>query len=409
MAKIAKKLTDTEIKSTKPADKEINLFDGDGLILRIAPLSKGGKKNWYFRYAVPVTKKRTKVSLGTYPHLTLAKARALREEYLSLLANGIDPQVHNNDKANALKNATEHTLQAVARKWLEEKVKTSGISQDHAEDIWRSLERNIFPGLGNVPVNEIRPKLLKQHLDPIEQRGVLETLRRIISRLNEIFRYAATEELIEFNPADNLSQRFSKPKKQNMPALPPSELPHFLLVLNNASVRLETRLLIEWQLLTWVRPGEAVRTRWADIDIDNSVWNIPAEFMKMKKPHKVPLSKEALRVLESMKAISGHREWVFPSIKAPLNHMHEQTANAAIIRMGFGGELVAHGMRSIARTAAEESGKFRTDVLEAALAHSKKDEIIAAYNRAEYLAERVGLMQWWSDYLRSQRHKSIAA
>ena len=315
MAKIAKKLTDTEIKSTKPADKEINLFDGDGLILRIAPLAKGGKKNWYFRYAVPVSKKRTKMSLGTYPHLTLARARALRDEYLSLLANRIDPQVHNNNKANALKNATEHTLQTVARKWLDEKVKTSGISQDHAEDIWRSLERNIFPGLGNVPINEIRPKLLKQHLDPIEQRGVLETLRRIISRLNEIFRYAATEELIEFNPADNLGQRFSKPKKQNMPALPPSELPRFLVALNNASIRLETRLLIEWQLLTWVRPGEAVRTRWSDIDIETGMWNIPSDFMKMKKPHKVPLSKEALRVLDSMKAISGHREWVFPSIR----------------------------------------------------------------------------------------------
>ncbi|CZU94297.1 integrase domain-containing protein [Enterobacter hormaechei] len=409
MAKIAKKLTDTEIKSTKPADKEINLFDGDGLILRIAPLSKGGKKNWYFRYAVPVSKKRTKMSLGTYPHLTLARARALRDEYLSLLANGIDPQVHNTQKANALKDATEHTFQAVAKKWLDEKVKTSGISKDHANDIWRSLERNIFPTLGDTPIKEIRPKMLKQHLDPIEKRGVLETLRRIISRLNEIFRYAATEELIEFNPADNLAQRFSKPKKQNMPALPPTELPRFLTVLNNASVRMETRLLIEWQLLTWVRPGEAVRARWADIDTDNSMWNIPSDFMKMKKPHKVPLSKEALRVLDSMKAISGHREWVFPSIKAPLNHMHEQTANAAIIRMGFGGELVAHGMRSIARTAAEESGMFRTDVLEAALAHSKKDEIIAAYNRADYLAERVGLMQWWSDYLRSQRHKSIAA
>lgn len=379
MAKIAKKLTDTEIKSTKPADKEINLFDGDGLILRIAPLAKGGKKNWYFRYAVPVSKKRTKMSLGTYPHLTLAKARALRDENLSLLANGVDPQVHNNNKAKALKSAIEHTLQAVARKWLDEKVKTSGISQDHAEDIWRSLERNIFPTLGDTPIKEIRPKMLKQHLDPIEKRGVLETLRRIISRLNEIFRYAATEELIEFNPADNLAQRFSKPKKQNMPALPPTELPRFLTVLNNASVRMETRLLIEWQLLTWVRPGEAVRTRWSDIDIETGMWNIPAEFMKMKKPHKVPLSKEALRVLDLMKAISGHREWVFPSIKAPLNHMHEQTANAAIIRMGFGGELVAHGMRSIARTAAEESGKFRTDVLEAALAHSKKDEIIAAY------------------------------
>ncbi|MEG6381761.1 integrase domain-containing protein [Enterobacter hormaechei] len=409
MAKIAKKLTDTEIKSTKPADKEINLFDGDGLILRIAPLSKGGKKNWYFRYAVPVSKKRTKMSLGTYPHLTLAKARALRDEYLSLLANGIDPQVHNTQKANELKDATEHTFQAVAKKWLDEKVKTSGISQDHANDIWRSLERNIFPTLGDTPIKEIRPKMLKQHLEPIEKRGVLETLRRIISRLNEIFRYAATEELIEFNPADNLGQRFSKPKKQNMPALPPSELPRFLVALNNASIRLETRLLIEWQLLTWVRPGEAVRTRWSDIDIETGMWNIPAEFMKMKKPHKVPLSKEALRVLDSMKAISGHREWVFSSIKAPLNHMHEQTANAAIIRMGFGGELVAHGMRSIARTAAEESGKFRTEVLEAALAHSKKDEIIAAYNRAEYLAERVVLMQWWSDYVQAQRYKSIAA
>ena len=407
--KSLKKLTDTEIKSTKPADKEINLFDGDGLILRIAPLTKGGKKNWYFRYSVPVSKKRTKMSLGTYPHLTLARARTLRDEYLSLLANGIDPQVHNSNKANALKNATEHTLQAVARKWLDEKIKTSGISQDHAEDIWRSLERNIFPGLGNVPVNEIRPKLLKQHLDPIEQRGVLETLRRIISRLNEIFRYAATEELIEFNPADNLGQRFSKPKKQNMPALPPFELPRFLTMLNNASVRMETRLLIEWQLLTWVRPGEAVRARWSDIDMETCMWNIPAEFMKMKKPHKVPLSKGALRVLDSMKAISGHREWVFPSIKAPLNHMHEQTANAAIIRMGFGGELVAHGMRSIARTATEESGKFRTDVLEAALAHSKKDEIIAAYNRAEYLVERVVLMQWLSDYVQAQRLKAIAA
>lgn len=129
----------------------------------------------------------------------------------------------------------------------------------------------------------------------------------------------------------------------------------------------------------------------------------------MMKPHKVPLSKEALRVLNSMKAISGHREWVFPIIKVPLNHMHEQTANAAIIRMGFGGELVAHGMRSIARTAAEESGKFRTEVLEAALAHSKKDEIIAAYNRAEYLAERMVLMQWGSDNIFSQKYKTVAA
>lgn len=406
MPKVATKLTDTEIKKAKPTEKEFTLWDGDGLFLRIKP---SGKKIWHLGYTVPLTKKRAKMSLGFYPYLTLTQARALRDEYLSLLAQGIDPQSHNEQKAQALKDATEHTFQTVAKKWLDEKIKTSGISQDHAKDIWRSLERNIFPTLGDIPIKEIRPKMLKQHLDPIEQRGVLETLRRIISRLNEIFRYAATEELIEFNPADNLTQRFSKPKKQNMPALPPSELPRFIVALANASIRLETRLLIEWQLLTWVRPGEAVRARWTDIDEENRFWNIPAEFMKMKRPHKVPLSKEAMRILESMKLISGHREWVFPSIKAPLSHMHEQTANAAIIRMGFGGELVAHGMRSIARTAAEETGKFRTEVLEAALAHSKKDEIIAAYNRAEYLAERATLMQWWSDYIKAQRYKAIAA
>lgn len=406
MPKVATKLTDTEIKKAKPTEKEFTLWDGDGLFLRIKP---SGKKIWHLGYTVPLTKKRAKMSLGFYPYLTLAQARALRDEYLSLLAQGIDPQSHNEQKAQALKDATEHTFQTVAKKWLDEKIRTSGISQDHAKDIWRSLERNIFPTLGNIPIKEIRPKMLKQHLDPIEQRGVLETLRRIISRLNEIFRYAATEELIEFNPADNLTQRFSKPKKQNMPALPPSELPRFIVALANASIRLETRLLIEWQLLTWVRPGEAVRARWTDIDEENRFWNIPAEFMKMKRPHKVPLSKEAMRILESMKPISGHREWVFPSIKAPLSHMHEQTANAAIIRMGFGGELVAHGMRSIARTAAEEAGKFRIEVLEAALAHSKKDEIIAAYNRAEYLAERIELMQWWSDYVQSQKYKVIAA
>ncbi|EDN7205805.1 tyrosine-type recombinase/integrase [Salmonella enterica] len=406
MPKVATKLTDTEIKKAKPTEKEFTLWDGDGLFLRIKP---SGKKIWHLGYTVPLTKKRAKMSLGFYPYLTLAQARALRDEYLSLLAQGIDPQSHNEQKAQALKDATEHTFQTVAKKWLDEKIKTSGISQDHAKDIWRSLERNIFPTLGDIPIKEIRPKMLKQHLDPIEQRGVLETLRRIISRLNEIFRYAATEELIEFNPADNLTQRFSKPKKQNMPALPPSELPRFIVALANASIRLETRLLIEWQLLTWVRPGEAIRARWTDIDEENRFWNIPAEFMKMKRPHKVPLSKEAMRILESMKPISGHREWVFPSIKAPLSHMHEQTANAAIIRMGFGGEMVAHGMRSIARTAAEESSKFRTEVLEAALAHSKKDEIIAAYNRAEYLAERAELMQWWSDYVQIQKYKSIAA
>lgn len=400
MPKIATKLTDTEIKKAKAGEKELSLWDGDGLFIRIKP---SGKKIWYFNYKTPAGNKRTKTSLGVYPHVTLAMARSMRDEYLSLLAQGIDPQLSNAEKAESAKKDSENTLRLVADRWLKDKRKNSDISDDHAEDIWRSLERNIFPSLGETPIKEIRPKMLKEHLDPIEKRGVLETLRRVISRLNEIFRYAATEELIEFNPADNLLQRFKKPKKQNMPALKPSELPRLMTILQGASIRLETRCLIEWQLLTWVRPGEAVRARWADIDFDSMEWVIPENFMKMKRSHTVPLSKQAIAVLEKMKPISSHRPWVFPGIKTPAHHMHEQTANAALIRMGLGGELVAHGMRSIARTAAAESAKFRNEILEAALAHGKKNAIEAAYNRAEYIKERVVLMEWWGDFIDLQK------
>jgi integrase len=247
--------------------------------------------------------------------------------------------------------------------------RTSDLSEDHAKDVWRSLEMHVF-SLGNTPVTEIRPKMLKEHLTPLEEQGILETLRRVISRLNEIFRFAISEELIEFNPADNLVARFKKPKKQNMPALHPSELGRLMLALQNASIRKETRCLIEWELLTWVRPGEAVSARWCDIDMKKAEWRIPDTFMKMNRSHTVPLSKQALRVLQIMEPVSRHRPWVFPSIRKPLEHMHQQTANAALIRMGFGGELVAHGMRSIARTAG--AGHFPREVLESALAHQKE-------------------------------------
>jgi len=152
MPKVVIKLNDTQIRNTKPGEKEVSLFDDEGLFVRISPSAKGGKKNWYFRYTVPTTRKRTKMSLGTYPHLTLAQARFLRDQYLALLAQQVDPQQHNAEKAKALIAATEHTLQVVAKKWLDEKKRTSGITNDHAEDIWRSLERNVFPGLGNVPI-----------------------------------------------------------------------------------------------------------------------------------------------------------------------------------------------------------------------------------------------------------------
>lgn len=402
MPKVLKSLTNTEIAAAKPQKTEYMLRDGDGLALLIKP---SGRKIWYFEYTPPALKKRTKISIGPYPVVTLAMARDFRLQYRRLLVQGIDPQAHLEQVAEEQRLQNECTLEKVAEQWLKEKKRTSDLSEDHAKDIWRSLEMHVFPSLGNTPVTEIRPKMLKEHLTPLEEQGILETLRRVISRLNEIFRFAISEELIEFNPADNLVARFKKPKKQNMPALHPSELGRLMLALQNASIRKETRCLIEWELLTWVRPGEAVSARWCDIDMKKAEWHIPDTFMKMNRSHTVPLSKQALRVLQVMEPVSRHRPWVFPSIRKPLEHMHQQTANAALIRMGFGGELVAHGMRSIARTAG--AGHFPREVLESALAHQKEDEIEAAYNRSDYLEQRRPLMQWWGNYVDAARRQAL--
>lgn len=203
--------------------------------------------------------------------------------------------------------------------------------------------------------------------------------------------YAVNTGLIDANPASGIGMAFEKPKKQNMPTLRPEELPMLMrsLVMSNLSV--PTRCLIEWQLLTLVRPSEASGARWAELDLDAKLWTIPAERMKAKREHIVPLSPQALEILDVMKLISAHREHVFPSRNDPKQPMNSQTANAALKRIGFGGRLVAHGLRSIASTALNEAG-FNADVIEAALAHSDKNEVCRASNSSAYIEQRIGLM-----------------
>lgn len=208
--------------------------------------------------------------------------------------------------------------------------------------------------------------------------------------------YAVNTGLIDANPASGVGMAFEKPKKQNMPTLRPEELPKLMrsLVMSNLSVT--TRCLIEWQLLTLVRPSEASGARWVEIDLDAKLWTIPAERMKAKREHIVPLSPQALGIIEIMKPISEHREYVFPSRNDPKRPMNSQTANAALKRIGYGGKLVAHGLRSIASTALNEHG-FNADVIESALAHCDKNEVRRAYNRSTYLEKRIALMNWWGE------------
>ncbi|EPD6699883.1 integrase domain-containing protein [Cronobacter dublinensis] len=395
MARTTRPLTNTEVSRTKAIDKDLTLHDGDGLFLMV---KTSGKKLWRFRYQRPTTKQRTMIGLGAFPALSLAEARSLRAQYLSLLARGIDPQTQAEQVAEQQQIAIESIFSNVASNWFA--MKRNSVTPDYAKDIWRSLEKDIFPAIGKIPVQEIKARTLVEALEPIKARGALETVRRLVQRINEIMIYAVNTGLIDTNPASGVGMAFEKPKKQNMPTLRPEELPKLMRSLVMSNLSIPTRCLIEWQLLTLVRPSEASGARWVEIDLKAKLWTIPAERMKAKREHIVPLSPEALELLELMKPISAHRDHIFPSRNDPKQPMNSQTANAALKRIGYSGKLVAHGLRSIASTAMNEAN-FNKDVIESALAHFDKNEVRRAYNRSTYLNHRYELMNWWGKKVRS--------
>ncbi|HDH7848217.1 integrase domain-containing protein [Enterobacter asburiae] len=397
MARTTRPLTNTEVLRAKALEKDLTLHDGDGLFLIV---KTSGKKLWRFRYQRPATKQRTMLGLGAFPALSLADARGLRADYLALLANGIDPQIQAEVAEEQQQIALDSIFSTVAANWFQ--LKSKSVTPDYAKDIWRSLEKDVFPAIGVIPVQQIKARTLVEALEPIKARGALETVRRLVQRINEIMIYAVNTGLIDANPASGVGMAFEKPKKQNMPTLRPEELPKLMrsLIMSNLSV--PTRCLIEWQLLTLVRPSEASGARWAEIDLNTKLWTIPAERMKAKREHVVPLSPQALEILEVMMPISAHREHVFPSRNDPKQPMNSQTANAALKRIGYGGKLVAHGLRSIASTALNEAG-FNADVIEACLAHSERNEVRKAYNRSTYLEQRTILMDWWGSKIQHSK------
>ncbi|MGY3311235.1 integrase [Pantoea ananatis] len=393
MARTTRPLTNTEVLRAKAVEKELTLHDGDGLFLLV---KTSGKKLWRFRYQRPNTKQRTMIGLGAFPALTLADARRLRADYLSLLVNGIDPQIQAEQDTEQQQIALDSIFSTVAANWFI--LKKASVTPDYAKDIWRSLEKDVFPSIGEIPVQEIKARKLVEALEPVKARGALETLRRLVQRINEIMIYAVNTGLIDANPASGIGMAFEKPKKQNMPTLRPEELPKLMHSLMNSNLSLSTRCLIEWQLLTLVRPLEASGTRWLEIDLDAKLWTIPAERMKAKREHVVPLSAQAIEILKIMKPLNAQREHVFSSRNDPKKSMNSQTANAALKRIGYSGKLVAHGLRSIASTALNEAG-FNRDVIEVSLAHADKNEVRRAYNRSIYLKQRIIMMDWWGEFV----------
>ena len=388
-----KPLTNTEVKQAKGKDKVYKLSDGGGLQLRVRP---NGSKSWLLDYIKPVVKKRSTIGLGSYPEVGLADARAKRDTFRNLVAQGIDPKTYKEEQQLAEKVEMLSTFEVVSKEWFE--VKKTKVKEDTAKDIWRSLEIHIFPSLGEKPISKITAPLTIEVLKPIAAKGTLETVKRLSQRLNEIMVYAVNTGLIYSNPLSGIKSAFKSPTQQSLPTITAEELPDFLDALNYASIKTTTRLLIEWQLHTMTRPNEASGARWDEIDFDKAVWVIPPERMKKGLQHKVPLVPQTLKLLERLKAISGHREYLFPADRNPNNPMNSQTANMAIKRMGYKGKLVAHGLRSLASTILNEHG-HNADLIEAALAHVDKNEVRRAYNRADYLERRRELMCWWSDFV----------
>ena len=402
MAKVTTRLSDKEIKSARPKEKEYILSDGDGLRLRVKP---NGSKLWLLNYTHPIKRKRTNLSLGKYPDLSLANARKSSQEARELLAQGIDPQEDRKRQQQEHKAIHQHTFINVAKEWFE--IKKDDVTTGYAVDIWRSLELHIFPTLSNTPVKEISAPHVIELLKPIEAKGSLETVKRLAQRLNEIMNFATNCGLVQANPLTGIKAAFKKPKKENMAALKPAELPELMGAIANASIKRTTRCLIEWQLHTMARPSEASGAKWEEVDWDEKVWTIPAERMKKRREHRIPLTEQALELLLVIKPISGHREFIFPSDRDPKKPCNSQTANMALKRMGFAGRLVSHGLRSLASTTLNEQG-FEKDLIEAALAHVDDNQVRSAYNRTDYLERRRPMMSWWSGHIEEAAKGSLS-
>ncbi|MFU2048412.1 tyrosine-type recombinase/integrase [Avibacterium gallinarum] len=401
MARIAKALINTQVERAKynPEGKN-ELNDGKGLFLQLYP---SGAKKWRFRYNRPISKARTKLTIGEHPAITLAQARAKRDEYHALLSQGIDPQEQAKEQELTQRLQQENTFMKWAERWKENKMKK--VEPDTLRKNWRRLEMYALDSLGNLPVDKIFPPVVIEALAPLAQikdrktgTADSDTLKRVIRLINEVLNYAVNGGAIAFNPCLRIKEIYNFAPAEHHPRIEPEALPKLLSDLSNSNAQPTTRTLFLFQLLTMVRPSEAARAEWAEFDLEAKTWIIPAQKMKMRQAHKIPLSTQILVLLEKLKMQTGHRKYVFTGRNNPNKSMSEQSVNKALVDMGYKGKQDAHGLRSIART---YLGNRRADfeALEMCLAHKVGNSTSLAYDTADFFEERIPIMQQWGDYV----------
>lgn len=385
-------LTDTAVRNLKPSDKPYKLADGGGMYLHVTP--NGGK---YWRLAFRLHGKQKIYALGVYPQVSLAEARQTRDEAKKLIKQGIDPVVERKQTVRRKSEEQATTFELIAREW--HKTKRSAWTESHAKKIMNSLEADIFPKLGDRSISSITAPDLLMALRVIEKRGALEIAGRVLQRCNAVFRYAVATGRIVANPAAELRGALKTPERKHHAALSHDELPEFLAKLAGYDGDPQTRLGLQLMVHTFVRTGELRAASWAEFNLELSEWRIPAERMKMREEHIVPLSKQAVALLRQLQAVGGGSDLVFPSGNGRRNKwISENTLLYALYRLGYHSRATGHGFRATASTILNEMG-FHPDWIERQLAHAERNKVRAAYNRALYLAERRRMMQIWSDYL----------
>ena len=386
-------LTDTQIRKAKPDMKPRKLSDSGGLYLLVMPT--GGKLwRWAYRFAG----KQKLMALGSYPDVTLADVRERHATARRFLASGVDPMAQRKAEKTANRNTNEPLFREVATKWYEHW--KDGNSAHHVKATWSRLESNVFPAFGHVAVTEIEAPQIVVMVKAIQDRGKLDIAKRALETTGQIFRYAVAHGHAPRNPSADIKPGDilkSRPKV-NHARVDAKELPALLRAIEVYQGKHITRLAMKLMGMTFVRTSELIGAKWDEFDTEAARWNIPAERMKMRTPHIVPLSTQALEVLVLLKQLTGNSELVFPGERDPKKPMSNNTILFALKRMGYGGEMTGHGFRGVASTILHEQG-FPHEHIELQLAHAPRNAVSAAYNHALYLEPRAKMMQHWADFL----------
>lgn len=398
------KLNDRQIKNAKPAEKPFKLNDGKGLYLYI---NTSGGKLWRFDFSY--NGKRKTLSIGKYPTVSLVEARQAAENARRLLVSGQDPSEAKQQEKRERQAAALNTFEAIARRWHSDNL--IRWKENHAARVLRYFETDVFPVIGEMPIQEIRVSDIKTVLDGVMTRGVNNTAEKIREWTGAIFDYAVMLEVVETNPAYSLRKYIPAKQTDHRPALPREELTEFFRRLILAEIEPQNRIALILNMLTFLRSTELRGGQWNEIDFDAAVWTVPAQRMKHEKtapkpPHAVPLADWTLELLAELKEITGNTPFLFPSRTKTDGVISDATIGRIIERIGYKGRVTPHGFRSLASSVLNEQG-FNPDAIERQLAHIENNKIRAAYNRADYLTERKEFMQWYSDFLRERYGQAL--